>query len=83
MNTTKAAYKVSKMMELTNTSIFYIFIMQCLFSLVGATYSAMWTEEFGDDVTYLGFDKGTENYAKADITYIILTMTGSWILIFW
>ena len=47
------------------------------------SYSAMWTMDNQEDATYLNFDLGSENYAKADITYIIMTMTGSWILIFW
>mmetsp|Transcript_41484 Transcript_41484/g.54589 ORF Transcript_41484/g.54589 Transcript_41484/m.54589 type:complete len:131 (+) Transcript_41484:1031-1423(+) len=34
------------------------------------------------DSPYLNFDMGTENYAKNDMVYNILTMTGSWILIF-
>ena len=70
------------MMHTTNSAIFYIFIMQVLFSLGGSIYCAYWTSEHSD-IEYLGFDKGTENYAKADMAYIIMTMTGSWILIFW
>ena len=44
MNTTKSEYKVSKMMHLTNSAIFWIFIMQCLFSLGGAIYCAYWQD---------------------------------------
>ena len=69
------------MMNLTSSAIFYIFIMQVIFSLSGAIYCAMWTIE-NDDNSYLDFAKGSQNYAKDDLTYIILTMTGSWILIF-
>ena len=82
MNTTKSAYKVSKMMKLTNTAIFWIFIIQCLFSCAGATYCAYWTQE-NMDTPYLDFFMGSENLAQHDLIYTVLTMTGSWILIFW
>ena len=71
MNTTKSGYKVSKMMELTSTSIFWIFIMQCLFSLAGAIYSAYWSDENLDNpYLLLNYDK-TQKY---DIAFMILTI---------
>ena len=45
MNTTKADYKMSRMMRLTNRAIFQIFMLQVLFSLTGATICATWTLE--------------------------------------
>ena len=82
MNTSKAVYKVSKMMELTNSAIFYIFLLQVLFSFTGAFICASWTME-NEDNPYLGFGMGSDNQVKSDIVYLVLTMTGSWILIFW
>ena len=82
MNTTKSAYKVSKMMQATNVAIFWIFMLQVAFSVAGATYCAYWTLD-NLDVEYLGLNMGSDNYAKHDLAFIILTMTGSWILIFW
>ena len=43
MNTVKSSYKVSKMMDLTNYAIFYIFILQVIFSLCGSVICAYWT----------------------------------------
>ena len=57
MNTTKSAYKVSKMMHQTNDAIFWIFIIQILFSFAGASYCAYWTGENLDN-PYLGFAMG-------------------------
>ena len=82
MNTSDAVYKVSKMMALTNLAIFYIFILQVLFSLAGAFICATWTLE-NQDNPYLAFDMGGDNVANQDLTYIVFTMAGSWILIFW
>lgn len=82
MNTTKAQYKVSKMMKLTNIAVFWIFIIQCIFSIGGATYCAYWTQENMDN-PYLEFYLGSENLAQKDLIYTIMTMTGSWVLIFW
>ena len=53
-----------------------------LFSVAGATYCAYWTVD-NLDSPYLGLNMGSDNMVKHDIAYIILTMTGSWILIFW
>ena len=44
MNTTKAQFKVSKMMHTTSAAIFWIFILQVIFSFAGAMYCAYWTE---------------------------------------
>lgn len=55
MNTTKSPYKVSKMMKLTNEAIFWIFIMQCIFSLSGAYICAFWTTQNLDN-SYLNFN---------------------------
>ena len=82
MNSSKSVYKVSKMMEMTNTAIFYIFMLQCLFSFGGAFVCANWTME-NEDNPYLVFGAGSDNVIKSDVTYLVLTMTGSWILIFW
>ena len=82
MNTTKSAYKVSKMMKATNVAIFWIFMIQLVFSVAGATYCAYWTED-NVNLEYLGLNMGADNYAKHDLAFVILTMTGSWILIFW
>lgn len=82
MNSSKSIYKVSKMMEMTNEAIFYIFLLQCLFSFAGAFICAKWTME-NEDNSYLVFGAGSENVIKSDVTYLVLTMTGSWILIFW
>ena len=82
MNTTKSAYKVSKMMHQTNSAIFWIFIIQIIFSLAGASYCAYWTSENLDN-PYLGFAMGDQNRAKNDTVYNVMTMAGSWILIFW
>lgn len=81
MNTVKSGYKVSKMMGLTNVAIFWIFILQILFSISGATVSAYWTVD-NEDNPYLGMHYGDENIAQQDISWIIFTMAGSWILIF-
>ena len=70
------------MMEMTNAAIFYIFLLQVIFSFGGAFICANWTMD-NEDNPYLAFDMGADNPNKADITYLILTMTGSWILIFW
>ena len=43
MNTVKSEYKFSKMMNLTNEAIFYIFLLQIFFSLTGAVVCATWT----------------------------------------
>ena len=53
-----------------------------LFSVAGATYCAYWTVD-NLDSPYLGLNMGSDNMVKHDLAYIILTMTGSWILIFW
>lgn len=55
MNTVKADYKVSKMMEMTNTAIFYIFLLQILFSSAAGTYCAYWTDDNMDN-SYMGFE---------------------------
>ena len=52
MNTTKAGYKMSKMMRLTNRAIFQIFMLQVLFSLAGASFCATWTLE-NLEISYL------------------------------
>ena len=57
MNSTKSAYKVSKMMHQTNQAIFWIFMIQIVFSVAGATYCAMWTEDNMDN-PYLVFNAG-------------------------
>ena len=62
MNTVKSGYKVSKMMGLTNVAIFWIFMLQILFSVSGATVSAYWTVDNSDN-PYLSFDQGSENIA--------------------
>lgn len=82
MNTVKSGYKVSKMMGLTNVAIFWIFMLQILFSVSGATVSAYWTVDNVDN-PYLGLNMGGDNIAQQDISWIIFTMAGSWILIFW
>ena len=79
MNTVKGEYKVSKMMNLTNEAIFYIFMLQIFFSVSGAVMCATWTID-NAGVRYMGMDTG--EYAKQDLGYVIMTMTGSWILIF-
>ena len=53
MNTTKSQFKVSKMMHITSGAIFWIFILQVIFSFLGALYCAYWTEE-NLDLEYLG-----------------------------
>ena len=53
MNTTKSKFKVSKMMHITSAAIFWIFILQVIFSFLGALYCAYWTEE-NLDLEYLG-----------------------------
>ena len=80
MNTTKSPYKVSKMMHATNVAIFWIFILQCVFSAIGAVYCAFWTGE-NADLEYLGFN--LSSHQRIDTGYMVLTMMGSWILIFW
>ena len=57
-------------------------MLQVIFSVAGATYCAYWTLD-SLDYEYLGLSMGSDNYAKHDLAFIILTMTGSWILIFW
>jgi hypothetical protein len=58
-------------------------MIQIVFSVAGATYCAMWTEDNMDN-PYLVFNAGeSNNRAKQDLVYNIMTMTGSWILIFW
>jgi len=69
-------------MGLTNVAIFWIFMLQILFSVSGATVSAYWTVD-NEDNPYLGLNMGGENIAQQDISWIIFTMSGSWILIFW
>ena len=71
-----------KMMHQTNSAIFWIFIIQIIFSLAGAIYCAYWTSENLDN-PYLGFAMGDQNRAKNDTVYNVMTMAGSWILIFW
>ena len=44
-------------MDLTNYAIFYIFILQVVFSLIGSIICAYWTEE-NWDVPYMGFSMG-------------------------
>ena len=79
MNTVKGEYKFSKMMNLTNQAIFYIFMLQIFFSLTGAIVCATWTID-NQDVRYMAMNKG--EYGKQDLGFIVATMAGSWILIF-
>lgn len=80
-NSAASVYKVSKMMKETNKSIFYIFLLQCVLSLVGAILCARWTDE-NIDIPYLAFKQDKAQYDQ-DLLFTIGTMTGSWILIFW
>jgi len=57
MNTVKSEYKVSKMMHLTNAAIFYIFLLQILFSTAGAVWCANWTID-NEDNSYMGYEIG-------------------------
>ncbi len=58
-------------------------MLQILFSVTGATICAYWTIDNMDN-SYLDYKSGgIRNYGNQDLTYIIATMTGSWILIFW
>ena len=82
MNSSKAVYKFSNMMAVTNSAIFYIFLLQVVFSFSGAFICASWTFE-NEDNPYLMFKQGSNSPAKADPIYVIMTKTGSWILIFW
>lgn len=43
--------------------------------------SAYWTLDNTDN-PYLGLNMGGENIAQQDVSWIIFTMSGSWILIF-
>lgn len=79
MNTTKADYKMSRMMKLTNRAILQIFMLQVLFSLSGASICATWTLENLDN-PYLQMNHG--DFTKQGKAYMIATMAGSWILIF-
>ena len=64
MNTTKSGYKTSKMMNLTNGAIFWIFMLQILFSVTGATISAYWTIDNMDN-SYLDYKSGgIRNYGN-------------------
>ena len=54
-------------------------MLQIFFSVTGAVISAQWTVE-NTDANYMGMRTG--DFAKQDLGYLIMTMTGSWILIF-
>jgi len=82
MNSSKPVYKISKMMAVTNSAIFYIFMLQVIFSFSGAFICASWTFD-NEENSYLMLSEGNDSPFKADLIYVILTMTGSWILIFW
>lgn len=81
MNTIKSGYKISKMMHLVGRAIFWIFILQLVFSFSGAVICAQWSKDNLDN-PYLALTKGSENMAQQDIGYLVTIMTGSWILIF-
>ena len=60
-----------------------IFLLQIIFSVSGAVISAYWTLDNMSN-SYLDYNAGgIRNYGNQDLGYIIATMTGSWILIFW
>lgn len=82
MNTSKAFYKMSKMMTLTNTLICCIFVLQLILSCTGGTLGTWWIQD-NIEVSYLGYELvTTRGYAVADKdpTFIWLRTTGTWIL---
>ena len=84
MNSTKAKYKVSKMMEYTNFFIGLILIFQVLLSSIGGSLGTTWTQ-LNIENSYLDFNKAdAKGHTDDDKSayYLFFKYTGSWILIF-
>ena len=84
MNSTKAKYKVSKMMEYTNFFIGLILVFQIILSSIGGSLGTTWTQ-LNLENSYLEFDKAdAKGHTEDDKSpyYLFFKYTGSWILIF-
>jgi phospholipid-transporting ATPase len=78
MNSSAARYKTSKLEGKTTMSIICIFLLQLVFSLIGAYLGADWLKKSRGKVNYLG-ELGGEGMSFARM---MLQQCGTWILIF-
>ena len=83
MNSTKAVYKLSKMMKYTNAIILLVFILQMLLSMLGGVLGTSWLQ-LNLDASYLEFNKvDTRGYTMTEksASFMFVKLTGTWILI--
>lgn len=78
MNTSRATYKTSHIMRLTNRQIGIILLMQIVLASIGSALGSSWMFNNLDNV-YLNFedDKWNQNWFL-----LFIKTTGTWILIF-
>ena len=83
MNSTKAVYKLSKMMKYTNAIILLVFILQMLLSMLGGVLGTSWLQ-LNLDASYLEFNKvDARGYTMTEksASFMFVKLTGTWILI--
>ena len=80
MNTQNAGYKISNLQHQTNHMIVLVVIAIVVVAFVVAYVGAKWQTENIYSASYLGMDT-TDKWAS-QFGYLLLGLTGTWILIF-
>ena len=79
-NSAGAKYKASNVTHTMNWQILFVFSLQIILAAAGALYGSLWTVDNIDKATYLDIDDDDE--WNSDFWYILISKTGTWILIF-